>query len=73
MKEYFEYVFARIPNFSLESALIIGDSLSADIRGGLLAGIDTCWYNPKKKMNDTHMVPTYQIHRLDELYQILNV
>lgn len=72
MKEYFEYVFARIPNFSVENALIIGDSLSADIRGGLLAGIDTCWFNPKMKTNDTQMVPTYQIHRLDELYQILN-
>lgn len=71
MKEYFDYVFARIPNFSVDQALIIGDSLSADIKGGQLAGIDTCWFNPNMKLNDTDLAPTYQIQQLDELYQIL--
>ncbi len=46
MKEYFDYVFERIPNFAPEEGLIIGDSLSADIKGGYVAGIDTCRYNP---------------------------
>jgi 2-haloacid dehalogenase len=72
MKEYFDYVFERIPNFSLEHGLIVGDSLSSDIRGGILAGMDTCWFNPKKKPNNTKMEPTYQIQKLEELYQILN-
>ncbi|UZJ77724.1 YjjG family noncanonical pyrimidine nucleotidase [Fictibacillus sp. KU28468] len=71
MKEYFDYVFARIPDFSQEQGLIIGDSLNADMKGGQLAGIDTCWFNPKKKTNHTDMVPTYEIQKLDELYQIL--
>ncbi|AOZ93420.1 YjjG family noncanonical pyrimidine nucleotidase [Paenibacillus crassostreae] len=73
MKEYFDYVFARIPNFSVEHGLIIGDSLSADIKGGQLAGIDTCWFNPGLQPNVTGIVPTYQIQKLDELYRILNV
>ncbi|WP_025028683.1 YjjG family noncanonical pyrimidine nucleotidase [Caldalkalibacillus mannanilyticus] len=73
MKEYFEYVFARIPHFSVEKTLIIGDSLSADITGGQLAGLDTCWYNPAMKGNDTGVDPTYQIHQLDELYPILQI
>lgn len=72
MKEYFDFVFARIPSFSLEQGLIIGDSLSSDIRGGILAGMDTCWFNPKKKPNNTEIEPTYQIQKLEELYQILN-
>jgi 2-haloacid dehalogenase len=72
MKEYFDYVFARIPNFTLEHGLIIGDSLSSDIKGGKLAGMDTCWFNPKMKTNNTDMEPTYQIQTLEELYQILN-
>ncbi len=72
-KEFFDYVFTRVPNFSIEHGLIIGDSLSADIKGGLLAGIDTCWFNPSMKSNDTDIVPTYQIHKLDELYQILKI
>lgn len=73
MKEFFDYVFARIPNFSVEQALIIGDSLSADIKGGQLAGLDTCWFNPEMKPNETKMIPTYQIQKLEELYRILEV
>lgn len=71
MKEYFDYVFARISNFSVEKGLIIGDSLSTDIKGGQLAGLDTCWFNPEKKLNDSGIVPTYEIQTFDELYGIL--
>jgi 2-haloacid dehalogenase len=71
MKEYFDYVFERIPHFSVEQGLIIGDSLSADIKGGQLAGLDTCWFNPQMMPNDTGIVPTYQIQKLDELYRII--
>ncbi len=71
MKEYFDYVFARIPNFSVEKGLIIGDSLSADIKGGQLAGLDTCWFNPGRNSNQTGIVPTYEIQSFDELYEIL--
>jgi 2-haloacid dehalogenase len=71
MKEYFDYVFARIPNFDVKQALIIGDSLSADIKGGQLAGLDTCWLNSEMKPNNTDIVPTYEIKMLEELYRIL--
>ncbi|MFO6497052.1 YjjG family noncanonical pyrimidine nucleotidase [Bacillus sp. z60-11] len=73
MKEFFDYVFARIPDFSPEQGLIIGDSLTADIKGGRLAWLDTCWFNPGRKASDPDIVPTYQIQHLDELEQILNV
>ncbi|MGF9978312.1 YjjG family noncanonical pyrimidine nucleotidase [Viridibacillus arvi] len=72
MKEYFDYVFARIPNLVKENTLIIGDSLSSDIKGGQLENIDTCWFNPHMKLNNTEIMPTYQIQKLDELYQILD-
>jgi len=71
MKEYFDYVFERIPNFSFEEGLIIGDSLSADIKGGYVAGIDTCWFNPEKKSNDSEIVPTYEVHNFEELHALL--
>jgi 2-haloacid dehalogenase len=73
MKEYFDYVFARIPHFAANQALIIGDSLSSDIKGGYLAGIDTCWFNPKMKENNTDIIPTYEIQKLVDLYQILSL
>ncbi|MBM7651014.1 YjjG family noncanonical pyrimidine nucleotidase [Neobacillus cucumis] len=71
MTEFFDHVFARIPNFSPKQALIIGDSISSDIKGGQLAGIDTCWYNPNAKPNNTSIMPTYEIRSLNELYPIL--
>jgi 2-haloacid dehalogenase len=73
MKEFFDYVFSRIPNFRAEEALIIGDSLSADIKGGELAGLDTCWFNPTMKQNHTTITPSYQIHHLEEIMQIVRV
>ncbi|MDN4525878.1 YjjG family noncanonical pyrimidine nucleotidase [Fictibacillus fluitans] len=72
MKEYFEYVFERVPGFSPEETLIIGDSLHSDIKGGQMAGLDTCWYNPEGKQNDSGIGPTYEIRKLEELYPILN-
>ncbi|WP_152392825.1 YjjG family noncanonical pyrimidine nucleotidase [Paenibacillus guangzhouensis] len=71
MKEFFDYVFARIPNFDVNQALIIGNSLSSDIKGGQIAGIYTCWYNPERKPNNTDIVPTYEIQKLNELYRLL--
>ena len=47
--KYFELISKRIPDFDPTRALVIGDSLTSDIRGGINAGIDTCWYNPKGK------------------------
>ncbi|MCM3691367.1 YjjG family noncanonical pyrimidine nucleotidase [Neobacillus niacini] len=73
MIEYFDYVFSRIPNFRVDEALIIGDSLSADIKGGKLAGLDTCWFNPNSKANHTNITPTFQIHKLKELKQVIVV
>ncbi|KSU84567.1 MULTISPECIES: YjjG family noncanonical pyrimidine nucleotidase [Fictibacillus] len=72
MKEYFDYVFERVPGFTPEETLIIGDSLHSDIKGGQLAGLDTCWFNPEEKPNDSGIVPTYEICKFDELYSILN-
>lgn len=73
MKEFFDYVFARISNFDPQQALIIGDSLSSDMKGGKLAGLDTYWFNPEGKSNDTAIVPTYEIRTLQELNQILGL
>ena len=71
-KEYFDYVFARIPNFSPKETLIIGDSLTSDILGGINAGIDTCWFNPNQSPNPfTHIKPTYEITSLAELQVLL--
>ena len=66
---YFEHVFASIPGFEKSKALIIGDSLSADIAGGNNSGIDSCWLNTSRKKNDTDIIPIYEISELVELHR----
>lgn len=69
-KEYFDYVFAQIPGFKKEQALMVGDSLTADIQGGIHAGLDTCWYNPGRNQAPAGLNITYEIHDIRELTEI---
>jgi len=54
-----------------EECLMIGDSLSSDIVGAKGAGIDACWYNSKKKANESGVTPDFEITDLRELLAIL--
>ena len=45
-KEFFDCCFAQIPEKGKDRFLIIGDSFTSDIQGGINAGIDTCWFHP---------------------------
>lgn len=46
-KKFFEETFSIIGRKNTDRIMIVGDSISSDIQGGIIAGIDTCWYNPK--------------------------
>lgn len=69
--EFFEYVAVRIPDFDPSKALIIGDSLSSDIQGGVNAKIDTCWMNPGSLENKKQLPITFEIKGLKDLLPIL--
>ena len=69
---FYEKIGARIPNFDKNHALMIGDSLSADIQGGNNAGIDTIWYNPHHLENATQLHPTYEVHSYKDLLDCLD-
>jgi 2-haloacid dehalogenase len=70
-REYFEAAFARIPGFDKSKCLMVGDSLTSDIQGGINAGIPTCWVNTFGKMNTTAIHPDYEISSLAELEALL--
>jgi 2-haloacid dehalogenase len=65
----FEAAFKTIGNPSKNEVLMIGDSLSADIQGGINYGLDTCWYNPVKVGSSLPI--THTIHDLRQLLEIL--
>ena len=64
---FYERIGQQIADFSKEKALMIGDSLTADIQGGNNAGIDTIWYNPHYLENKTQAQPTYEVHSYQDL------
>ncbi len=68
---FFDEVFASIGQPLKDSVLIIGDSLTSDIQGGINYGLDTCWFNPAGKPPDPNLPATYEIHRLEELVSLL--
>ena len=70
-KRFFDLVAASIPNFVLSEAIVIGDSLSSDILGGINAGLDTCWYDPAGKPAPSDMTITHTVTRLNEILTIL--
>lgn len=67
---YFTGCFQRIPDFNPAKTMIVGDSLSSDIQGGINAGIATCWVNPTGK-TPQGIQPDYEISSITELEALL--
>ncbi len=64
---YFEAVMRDIPDFDPATTLVVGDSLTSDMGGGINAGLDTCWYNPKGKPLPASIPVTHVINDLAQL------
>ena len=70
-KAYFDACFGQIPDFDPAKAMIVGDSLSSDIQGGINAGIKTCWVNPTHAAAKKGIAPDYEIEALHQLPALL--
>ena len=68
---FFRACFAAIPDFDPAAALVVGDSLTSDIRGARNVGLRSCWYNPEDLPSRPDIVPDYTIHALEELPPLL--
>lgn len=71
-KAYFDACFAQIPDFDQAKAMIVGDSLTSDIAGGINAGIRTCWVNPQHLPCPDHIHPDHEIEYLSQLEALLD-
>ena len=67
----FDVAFERMGQPDKRTVLMLGDSLTSDIRGGSDYGIDTCWFNPQRCINPTDIEPTYEVRDLDDALDIL--
>ena len=70
-KRIFEYAMNYFEIMDKSQVIMIGDSLGADIKGGQNAGIDTCWVNLRNNVNDTGIIPKYEVNKLEKLFEIL--
>jgi len=68
--QIFEVAFSRMGSPTPAEVLMVGDSLSSDIRGGADFGCDTCWYNPHQNPLGSDVSPTFEIEHLRQLEAI---
>ena len=66
-ERFFEYVFDKIGSRNLEDYVIIGDSLTSDMLGGVRANIKTIWFNPLGKENHLDLPIDLEIKYLNEV------
>ena len=69
----FDAAFAAMGNPGKDRVLIIGDSLSSDIKGGNAYGIATCWFNPQGNPRSTAYRIDYEIQSLEQILDIVEV
>ncbi|MBE6529665.1 MAG: noncanonical pyrimidine nucleotidase, YjjG family [Ruminococcaceae bacterium] len=68
---FFEAVWKTIGKFDPDEIMIIGDSLTSDIRGGNNVGIHTCWYCPTEVQAPEAFRIDFQIKSLREIPKIV--
>lgn len=69
--EFFDECFKQISNLNKDETIIVGDSLSSDIQGGINAGIHTCWVTLRNNPSLADIVPEFTINRITELPDLL--
>lgn len=70
--DFFDRAFAKIGDFDKDRAIIIGDSLTSDIKGGNNAGIAACWYNFNREPLNHKAKPDFEIDELHKIFAIID-
>lgn len=70
-REFFDRAIAQIPGFDPSKAMMVGDSLTSDILGGIHAGMKTCWVNPGHAPANPEIPADYEIENLAQLEALL--
>jgi FMN phosphatase YigB (HAD superfamily) len=70
--EIFDITFEQLGQPPKQSALMIGDSMTSDIRGGSDYEIATCWFNWRGSTAVPGVTVTHEITALDQLTGIVS-
>ena len=70
-KAFFDHCHALTNEPLHDMVLVIGDTLTSDIKGGKDYGYHTCWYNYNGQENNTEYHPDYTVNSHLELSELL--
>lgn len=70
-KAFFDAVWEKIGDYEKDEVMIVGDSLTSDMQGGVNEGIICCWYNPYHAANKMNLELTYEIQNLWQVEEII--
>lgn len=72
-RRFFDIVFQRLglTEEELPHTVVVGDSLTSDIQGGIAAGVDTIWLNRNDILNTTSITPTWTVYSLEAVGRII--
>ena len=70
--EIFDHTFGELPEAARKGAVMIGDSLTSDVAGGIAAGIDTVWFN-RHGVDSGDVEPTYEVSSIEEIAGMLGL
>ncbi len=69
---FFDAAFTACAHPNRDDVIIVGDSLSSDIRGGLDYGVSTCWFNTDGR-EAAGVVPNHEVGNYNELRDVLGL
>lgn len=69
-RRIFDYALSRMGNPSVDNVLMVGDNPHSDIKGGLNAGMDTCWFNRGGASAPAGVAPHFQVSSLKQLEEM---
>jgi len=70
-REFFDICYRELPRLKPSETVIIGDSLRADIIGGINYGIKSCWFNPYGKELPDDVCPDWITDSLRKIPEFL--
>lgn len=70
-KEFFDKCLEKLGNVNPAEIIIIGDSITSDISGGVNYGLKTCWFNRYNKPQPKNLKIDYVVGSLKEIVSIL--
>lgn len=70
-RAFFDAVRKEIGPYRQDEVMIVGDSLTSDMQGGVNAGIVCCWYNPGREENTSGLKLQYEIQNLQQVSGIV--